>query len=478
MENLIHVSVAPTKSNGITDRIARTLKSSRKLNFIGLVSVIFFTVSGGGFGVETLVGKTGAFWAVVLLLITPVLWSLPIALMVSEMSSAMPREGGYFVWVKRALGDFWGFQEGWWKMCFSAVDMAIFPVLFVSYLSFFVPALSLPESGPVSWEVFLGRWGVCVAVIFAGFLVNYSGVRFVGYNAIFNIGLVLVPFLIFSFLGFMTEPTGAVTAVQNSFNSANNPATLIAVGLATVMWNYSGWDNVSTFAGEVNDASKNYPRALMVAVPLTILAYLIPVTAGISITTDAEMWSDANGFPAIADQLGVSWLGPMIALAALVSMWSLFNSQLLYVSRVPFAMAEAGWLPKGLSRLSERTQTPIVALAVCCVVSAVFAGLPFTNLVVIAIIFYVGALSLQFISFLKLRKSSPEMERPFTVKGGWPIAILITVLPAVFATVVILATLSDPENNLKQLYVVGGAMLAGVALYFWRRSHIALSNLS
>jgi amino acid transporter len=474
--------VTPTKPNGITDRIARTLKSSRKLNFIGLVSVIFFTVSGGGFGVETLVGKTGAFWAVILLLITPVLWSLPIALMVSEMSSAIPREGGYFIWVKKALGDFWGFQEGWWKMCFSAVDMAIFPVLFVSYLSFFIPSLALPEAGSVSWEVFLSRWAVCVGVIFAGFWVNYSGVRFVGYNAVFNIGLVLVPFLIFSYFGFINGEIGSFKAVGDAFTAAGNPSTLIAIGLATVMWNYSGWDNVSTFAGEVNNASRNYPRALMVAVPLTIMAYLIPVLAGIAITTDPKMWSDASGFPVIADivgrGVGISWLGPLIAVAALISMWSLFNSQLLYVSRVPFAMAEAGWLPKALARLSERTQTPVIALAVCCVVSAVFAGLPFTNLVVIAIIFYVGALSLQFIAFLTLRKNNPEMDRPFTVKGGWPIAILITVLPALFATVVIVATLSDPENNLKQLYVVGGAMAVGVGLYFWRRSHILMSNIS
>jgi amino acid transporter len=216
----------------------------------------------------------------------------------------------------------------------------------------------------------------------------------------------------------------------------------------------------------------------MVAVPLKILAYLIPVLAGITVTTDAEMWSDTNGFPEIAAALGIQWLGPLIALAALVSMWSLFNSQLLYVSRLPFAMAEAGWLPTGLSRLSQKTQTPVVALAVCCIVSAIFSGLPFTNLVVIAIIFYVGALSLQFVSFLRLRGSEPGMERPFTVKGGWPIAILITVLPAMFATVVIVATLSDPESNLKQLYIVGGAMLIGVGLYFWRRSHIITSNVS
>lgn len=88
------------------------LPATRKLNFAALTSVIFFTVCGGAFGIEPLFGKVGAGWAIVLIVATPVLWSVPISLMVSELSSAMPVEGGYYIWVKRALAIFGDFRKG------------------------------------------------------------------------------------------------------------------------------------------------------------------------------------------------------------------------------------------------------------------------------------------------------------------------------------------------------------------------------
>lgn len=470
MNNQIELSVEPYETSDAVfpDKLSKIISASRKLNFLGLVSVIFFTVSGGAFGIETLVGKLGAFFAVLLVVITPLMWSLPIALMVSELSSAMPEEGGYYVWVKRGLGNFWGFQEGWWTICYTAVDMAIYPVLFVNYLAFFFPALALDENGSSDWETFFLRWGICSLLILVGFTVNYSGVKNVGYNAIFNVGLVLLPFVLFTIYGFSYGQQGSVEALKSGFSAETN-AGLIAVGLATVLWNYCGWDNVSTFAGEVNNAKKNYPRALFTALPLTICAYLFPILAGIAVTTDEKFWNESAGFPAIAAEIGVPWLGVLIAIAALISAWSLFNSQLLYVSRLPFAMAEAGWLPSFLAKISPKTKTPVAALAVCCAISAVFSALPFGKLVIIDILLYSAALILEFAAFLALRKKEPGMERPFKVGGGWFGAILISILPAIFGVTVLIATLSDSEANLGQLYVVAFALLSGFVLYFWRK---------
>ena len=105
----------------------------RKLTLLPLVMVMFFTVSGGAYGLEDLVGSSGPGMALVLIVVTPLIWSLPTALMVAELSTAMPVPGGYYAWVKRALGPFWGFQEGWWSWITSFVDMAIYPVLFADY---------------------------------------------------------------------------------------------------------------------------------------------------------------------------------------------------------------------------------------------------------------------------------------------------------------------------------------------------------
>ena len=79
---------------------------------------------------------TGAGYGrgIALLLLTPILWSLPTAFMIGELSAALPEEGGYYAWVRRALGNFWGFQEAWMSLVASIFDMAIYPTLFVLYL--------------------------------------------------------------------------------------------------------------------------------------------------------------------------------------------------------------------------------------------------------------------------------------------------------------------------------------------------------
>jgi amino acid transporter len=450
--------------------IEEKLPSSKKLSFLALVSLIFFTVSGGAFGIEPLVAKLGAFWAVTLIIITPLLWSLPIALIVSELASAMPHEGGYYLWVRRALGDFWGFQEGWWTICYTAVDMSIYPVLFANYLAFFFPSLALDGNGNSDWSTFWKRWGIAAGLVFLGFLVNFSGVRNVGRNAITNVALVIFPFVLLVVFSFTRENSfqEQLNALRSGFRTETN-AGLIAGGLATVLWNYCGWDNVSTFAGEVRDAARNYPRALFTALPFTVCAYLFPVLAGISVTTDEMLWNESAGFPAIASAVNGEWLGVLIAAAALISAWSLFNSQLLYVSRLPYAMAESGWLPRFLTKISK-TNVPVIALALSCLVSALFAALPFGKLVIVDILLYSAALILEFIAFLVLRKREPEMTRPFCVRGGWRTAIMISVLPTAFAAVVLVATLADESGNYAQLILVTLAILSGIFVYFLRKN--------
>src|SRR5947208_5432770 len=89
-------------------------------------------VSGGTYGTEDIVHGAGYGRAILILLLTPILWSLPTAFMIGELSSALPFEGGYYAWVRRAMGNFWGFQEAWLSLAASIFDMAIYPTLFVA----------------------------------------------------------------------------------------------------------------------------------------------------------------------------------------------------------------------------------------------------------------------------------------------------------------------------------------------------------
>ncbi len=112
------------------------------MRFLPLIAATFFMVSGGPYAIEDILGGAGFARAILILLVLPFLWSLPTALMIGELASAIPAEGGFYVWVRRALGPFWGYQEGWLSLAASVFDMAIYPAFFVSYLGKFNPALT------------------------------------------------------------------------------------------------------------------------------------------------------------------------------------------------------------------------------------------------------------------------------------------------------------------------------------------------
>ena len=286
-----------TDNSRITDRYRHQLiklPCARRLNLIGLVCVIFFTACGGAYGLEPLVGSVGPGWAVLLILVTPIVWSLPIALMASELSSSLPQEGGFYVWVRTGLGEFWGVQEGWWTICYMAADMAIYPVLFVGYLAYFFPALAISELGAISWRVFFARWLIAALIVTSALIVNLRGARAVGRSSITNIALVLLPFIVLTGIGLFSR--GSIHTALSAIGTANNrDKSLLALGLSIVLWNYCGWDDVSTFAEEVNNPSRNYPKALVTGLLLTTAAYLLPVVAGIAVTTDRNVWSDSAG---------------------------------------------------------------------------------------------------------------------------------------------------------------------------------------
>lgn len=443
----------------------------RPLNQLALLCVIFFTVSGGAFGLEPLVAAVGPGWAVVLVILTPLFWGLPIALMAAELSSALPEEGGYYVWVREGLGDFWGVQMGWWTVCYTAVDMAIYRVLFVDYLAFFAPSLELNGDGSASGSVFVMRWLIAAGLIGAALALNWRGAYAVGRHATFNICLVLMSFAWFVVLGLGRE--GAVAralAATRDGLAGGFDARALASGLAIVLWNYCGWDNVSTFAGEVHDARRAYPRALALALPLIATTYLLPILAGLATTTDPTTWSESKGWPALAQMIGGPWLGRIVAAAALVSAWSQFNSQVLYASRLPYAMACDGWLPAVLTRTSGWTGVPTVALAATCLISALCAALPFSELVILDMLLYAAGLALEFAALIAMRVRRPELPRPFRMPGGWPGLIAATGAPMAFAAVVTSATFRDEEGVRLQLLIAGLIISSGLILYHLRRS--------
>ena len=124
------------------------------MRLLPLVAATYFMVSGGPYGIEDILGGAGYLKALIILVTLPFLWSLPTALMIGELASAIPAEGGFYVWVRRAMGPFWGYQEAWLSLTASIFDMAIYPTLFVLYLSKLFPAWTMGSRGTL-WELAL-----------------------------------------------------------------------------------------------------------------------------------------------------------------------------------------------------------------------------------------------------------------------------------------------------------------------------------
>ena len=126
---------------------ASGLGGAKKMRLLPLVAATYFMVSGGPYGLEDIIGMAGYGRALLLLALVPLVWSLPTSLMVGELASAVPEEGGFYRWVRRAMGPFWGFQEAWLSLAASVFDMAIYPTTFVLYLSHVAPGLTAGHRG-------------------------------------------------------------------------------------------------------------------------------------------------------------------------------------------------------------------------------------------------------------------------------------------------------------------------------------------
>lgn len=429
----------------------------RAITTLSLVFILYFSTSGGAYTTETLVQSVGPGLALLMLVLVPVVYSLPEILIVGELASMLPEEGGYYRWVQRAFGPFWAFQNGWLTWMYSLVDMAIYPKLFVTYLAYFAPTLS-PSA----------IWVVGLIVIWGATAVNLTGAAKVGRSAVVAGTFILTGFLVLSAVAL----TRATHVPWRPFATpAGGVRTGMAVGLSIALWNYIGWDNASTVQGEVRDATRSYPRALAIALPLVIAGYLIPLLATLA-ATDWTTWTE-GGWPAVAIAAG-GRLGPMlaawIAIGGMVSAVSLFNALLLAYSRIPFVMAMDGLLPSALARTDARgtPRTAVLSAAVCY---SLFMLLPFSGLVVADVLLYSLALMLELGSLVALRRKEPLLRGSFRIPVGTAGVAVLALLPMSVLLLVVGLSFLDGESGLPAVIGAGVAIGLGPVAYALARAH-------
>lgn len=434
----------------------------RKAGLFYLVFVMFSYTTGGPFGLEDMVTTSGPGITLVYLLVLPFFWCIPVSLVSAELTTAMPVEGGFYRWTRAAFGDFWGFLAGWWNWSASFLLGGVYAVLFTDYLVYYLPQMTW-------WEHYLISVGLITLLTW----INVRGIHMVG-----QVATVLE---IFIFLPVMTMVVlGLAHWHQNPFHPWVVPhqATfrIFGVGLALGLWLFSGYEQLSTVAEEVEDPQRAYPRALAMVVPLSMAAYFLPAIAGLASAGHWEQWH--TGFFSDAARIiggtwhGYSWLGTWMTMAAMIANVALLNSTILTTTRMPFAMAEDGYLPEILTRRHGRYGTPWLAIVASAVIYALLAWQSLGQLISVYIWLRSATTVLTVLSGWKLRSTRPELQRSFRVPGGRAGLAYVVGAPVVMALVALLG--SDRFSTIGGVIglVVGPAVYA-IGIRFRRHSRPA-----
>jgi len=496
---------------------SETKKLKRELTLLPLFGLLYFTVCGGAFGIEPLIGYSGPGLALLLIAITPFIFSLPNVLMVRELNSMMPVEGGYYHWVKQAFGPFAGFLAGWNNWVGG----------------FFV-------SGPVT------RWLIAAIIIWAISYLQIRGARLAGLFTNWLGIFVLAPLGLLSVLGIFQWIRSGYTASLPFLPEGENLIGAFSTGLFVVMWNFMGWELPAVAGDEIVNPRKTYPRAMALTLAATILTYTLPVVAGlfggagadgrwqvwgieaenrevgiISNFVDEEVLSNAfdqtakakgvsvadvslydiNVPPvmAIRDQL-VSWgvdptslsgwefpqigdavgrlvggeplartMGTLLTVAAILSMIGLFVGNSLGGSRIPFALAADGMFPTFLLKVHPRFGTPWISIILVGIIFTVFSWQAFSFLVVADVFLQTLVILAEFAALWKLRITKPHFPRQ-AVPGGISGLILITLGPV---SIIVLAIVSQYlEEGFASIGWALAFMAIGALIYFPMRHFV------
>jgi amino acid transporter len=299
--------------------------------------------------------------------------------------------------------------------------MALYPSIFVLYLSRFAPALTAGGKGYL--------WSLAVVAVCC--LWNLRGARAVGKSSVYMFVLLLSPFAIFVVLGivrgFLLHPAvqwGSSSSPNASAGSAFSTAILVG------MWNYMGWDNASTVAQEVENPQRNYPLAMIAAALLTAISYVFPLSAMAFAGFSAVSFS--TGDWASAARLMGGSIGPWLATAVIaggcITGVGMFNALVMSYTRLPMAMAEDGMLPVVVARRNAYG-APWVSVLLCGAAWALALKLPFERLISVDLILYGSSLLLEFVALIVLRVREPLLHRPFRA-GNFACACLLGVGPA------------------------------------------------
>ena len=331
------------------------------------------------------------------------------AVSVAELGTMVPRSGGFYVFARRALGEYPGFVVGWSDWLSTCGTVA-------------AVALVLGEYAGLLWPALAGRAAaVAAAVTLAFALLQWRGVRWGGRSQELTSLLKTLAFAALVAACFASGGRGESAAAAPPAHGLGGGAgalTAAVLALQGIIYTYDGWYSTVYFGEEVEDTARNVPRAMVGSVVLVTLVYLLFNAALLYVLPVERLAGEKLAAGAAAEAVFGPRGATVIGAVAVVSLLAAVNGNTLTAPRVIYAMSRDRLFWRAASRVN-RGGTPTVSLALSTAAALfliVFSG-TFERVLAALAFFFVTDLALAFLSVFVLRRREPRTPRPFRAWG-------------------------------------------------------------
>jgi basic amino acid/polyamine antiporter, APA family len=384
------------------------------------------------------------------------LFALCGALTLAELAGAMPRTGGYFVYIREAWGRLPAFLYGWAE--FTLIRAAALGGISLTFAQYFLRALGFdPSVAPYD------AYAHYVAAVALALMATINVVGLKWGSLVQNVttiakygGLVIIILLAFALGLPKTGGNFTPAAPAGSFS-----VSAFGLALVSVLWAFDGWGDLAKVSGEVADPRRTLPRAIVLGTLAIIAIYLLANLAYLSVLTVDEM----RRAPLVAADVAQRLIGPigvtLVSLTVLISTFGSVNGSLLTGPRIFFAMADDGLFFRQVAAVHPTFKTPYVAIIMTGILGVTFVLLrSFEQLadifVTASLVFYVLSIG----AIFKLRRR-PDWNPPVRTP-------LYPLVPALFCLAVLFLlgnALMDSAQRIPTLGVFG-VILLGVPVYY------------
>ncbi len=405
---------------------------------LGLWSLVGIGVGGiigsGIFGLIAVYGADAGPALTLAIVFVGVIMTM-LALIYAELGSRFPLTGGPYSIPRIALGNSAGYLVGWGYFIYAFTGTAAIIDVFVTYLGFYVPGLS------VGLTLTPAGIGIALVALIIFTLINVWGVKWGGLFGVFTTVAKLIPLVLFALVGLI------FLNASNFSDFAPFGWSGVAIAMALAVFMFTGFEAVVIPSGEVKNSSKTIPRAMVITMAIVVAVYVLIGIAFVGMINWSGLgmnpgdWSFSTGIGSLSSPIsdvakgaGYGLLAAVVTVGAIVSTAGAGSDWVLFQGRIPFAMADDGLFPKVMGKVDSKYRTPALAIIFASVLTGIIQVLfPFfPNVVLLASITTLIPYAAAAVSLAILRKTPKiGVADHFRLPAGMTIAFLGFVLSGV-----------------------------------------------